>query len=77
MTVADLIHLLKQHDPAATVVLWEHAPADGRVSKLGVGDVQPLQLGAHESNGLFLLETWDDGDEDLQGPYPGVALGSN
>ena len=77
MKVADLIHLLKQHDPAATVVLWDHAPYDGRVAKLGVGEVQPIQLGARESIGLLLLEPWVDGDEGLQGPFPGVVVGSN
>jgi len=77
MTVADLIHLLKQHNPAATVVLWDHAPYQGRVSKLGIGEVQPIQLGARESIGLLLLEPWVDGDGELQGPFPGVVLGSN
>lgn len=77
MTVADLIHLLRQHDPAATVVLWEHAPYEGRVSKLGVGEVQPIQLGTRESIGLLLLGPWVDGSDDLQGPFPGVVLGSN
>ena len=77
MTVSDLIHLLQQHDPAATVVLWDHAPYAGRVSKLGIGEVQPIQLGTRESIGLLLLEPWVDGDEGLQGPFPGVAMGSN
>ena len=77
MTVADLIYYLQQHNPAATVVLWDHAPYQGRVSKLGVGEVQPIQLGARESIGLLLLEPWVDGDEELQGPFPGVVLGSN
>ena len=77
MKVADLIYLLQQHDPAATVVLWDHAPYEGRVSKLGVGEVQPIQLGARESNGLLLLEPWVDGDEGPQGPFAGVVLGSS
>jgi hypothetical protein len=76
MTVADLIHMLKQHDPAATVVLWDHAPYEGRVSKLGVGEVQPNQLGARESVGLLLLEPWVHRGNDLQGLFPGIVLGS-
>lgn len=75
MKVADLIHLLQQHDPAATVVLWDHAPYEGRVMKLGAGEVQPIQLGSRESNGLLLLEPWVIGDDELQGPFPGVVLG--
>lgn len=77
MTVADLINLLQQHDTAATVVLWDHAPYEGRVSKLGVGEVLPIQLGARESNGQLLLEPWVSGGDDLQGPFPGLALGNN
>jgi hypothetical protein len=77
MTVSDLIHLLQKHDPAAPVVLWDHAPYEGRVVMLGVGEVQPIQLGARESIGLLLLEPWVDGDEGLRGPFPGVVLGSN
>ena len=77
MKVADLIYLLQQHDPAATVVLWDHAPYEGRVSKLGVGEVQPILLGARESVGLVLLEPWVTGGDDLQGPFPGVVLGSS
>lgn len=76
MTAVDLIHTLKQHDPAATVVLWDHAPCEGRVAKLGVGEVQPIQLGARESIGLLLLEPWVDGDKALHEPFPGMVLGS-
>lgn len=76
MTVADLIHILKRHDPNATVVLWDHAPYEGGVAKLGVDEVQPIQLGARESNGLLLFEPWVDGDEGPQGPFTGVVLGS-
>ena len=76
MRVADLIHFLQQHDPAATVVLWDHAPYAGRVARLGVGEVQAILLGARESTGLLLLEPWVDGDEGLQGPLPGLVLGS-
>lgn len=76
MTVADLIHLLQQHDPAATVVHWEHAPYEGRVSMLGVGEVQPIELGTRESIGLLQLEPWGSGDDGQQGPFPGVVLES-
>ena len=76
MTVDNLIYFLQQHNPAATVVLWDHAPYQGRVSKLGVGEVQLIQLEARESVGLLLLEPWVDGGNDLQGPFPGIVLGS-
>lgn len=29
-----------------------------------------------ECNGVLVLEPWDDGDEDLQVPFPGLVLGS-
>ena len=75
MTVTDLIYLLQQHDPRATVVLWDHSASGSiGVEKLGRREVQPLELGCHESNGLLLLEPWAAG-EDLQGPFPGVVLG--
>lgn len=77
MKVKDLIHLLQEQDPEATVVQWD---AEGRpqpaIAKLGVGEVQPLQIGAWESNGLILLEPWDPDNKRLSGPYPGVALGT-
>jgi hypothetical protein len=76
MNVADLIHLLQQEDPRATVVLWDHTASGGvGVSKLGRGEVQPLQLGSFESMGLIWLEAWVEGT-DRQAPFPGVVLGS-
>jgi hypothetical protein len=77
MSIAELIDILKQHDARVTVVLWDHTAYGNHVSKLGFGDVQALQLGAHEHNGLFLLEVWAEGDAELQGPFPGVLLGGN
>jgi hypothetical protein len=76
MTVADLITLLQQHDPAATVVLWAHDTHDSPcVSKLGAGEVQPIQLGSWETNGVLVLEIWGNGFVQ-DGPFPGVVLGS-
>ena len=77
MTVADLISLLQKHDPRARVVMWEREPPAGRVASLGVGEVQALQLGAREGNGLLIVEPWGEDDTDLQGPFPGVVLGSS
>lgn len=74
MNVADLIGVLQQHDPRATVVLWDQTTYDAQVLKLGFGNVRPIRLGRREGNGLCLLEPWSAGDEGLQGPFPGVIL---
>jgi hypothetical protein len=77
MIVLDLIRLLEQQDPSATVVLWDPTgrpqPA---IRKLGYGEVQPLQIASMESNGLLILAPWTDGDKRLNGPHLGVLLGS-
>ena len=68
MTVADLIAVLQQHDPHATVVLWDHEERPGPlVSRLKPSGVQPLQLTSWESHGVLVLEVR---------PIPGVVLGS-
>lgn len=69
MTVADRIAICSR-TPHALVVYWDHA-SDALLSKLGFDDVQPIQLGSRESNGVLLLEPWTASDEQLQGPYPG------
>ena len=77
MKVKDLIYMLQEQDPEATVVQWEAGGSpQPAISKLGVGEVQPLPIGARESNGLMLLEPWSADDKRLSGPYPGVALGN-
>lgn len=76
MRVADPMDLVRQHAPAATVVLRDHTNYDSHVSKLRFEEVLPIQPGARECNGVLVLEPWDDGDEDLQGPFPGLILGS-
>ena len=76
MTVAELIHVLQAHDSNATVVVWERdIYGDARIGKLGMGEVRPIQLGTWDSDGMPVLEAWTEHDE-LQGPYPGVVLGS-
>ncbi len=80
VTVADLVYFLQQRNPAATVVLWDHAPNQGRLSKLGIGELRPIQLGARECNGLLPLfesPADEDDDGDLAGTLAGVILGSN
>lgn len=77
MTVADLIDVFKPHVPAAIVVLCNQTPHGGKLSKLGVGEVQTIQLGAGESNALLLIDAWVVGSDELQGPFPEVVLGSN
>lgn len=77
MTVADLISLLQQQDPDAIVVLWDHDIGDSpAVAKLRRDEVQPIDLGAWESNGVLILEVWNT-DFKQDGPYPGVVVGSN
>ncbi len=76
MKVADLIYLLQPPDSAATVLLGAIARYEGRASRLGVGEVQPPQLGERESVGLVLLEPWVNGGDDLHGPFSGVVHGS-
>jgi hypothetical protein len=77
MRVADLIALLQQENPTAMVVLWDRDVCDSlRVAKLGYGEVQPIELGTWESNGLLVLEVWGNGVEQ-DGPFPGVVLGGN
>lgn len=75
MTVADLIDIPKEHNPSATVVLWNPTAYGNHASKLRFDEVQVLQLGARERNSLLLLEIWAEGDADLQEPFPGVVLG--
>jgi hypothetical protein len=77
MTVADLIHLLQQHNLDATVVLWDHTTYGAQVSKVGFGDVQTIQLGARECNGVLVFEHWVDGDDNLDGPFSGIVLGGH
>ena len=53
-----------------------HATNDSPcVAKLGVGEIQPIQLGTWESNGGLVLEVWNHAFEQ-GGPFPGVVLGS-
>lgn len=76
MTVADLISLLQQQDPEAIVVLWDHDTCDSpAVAKLRRDEVQPIKLGTWESNGVLILELWNNGFKQ-DGPYPGVVFGS-
>lgn len=76
MTVADLIHIMQQHDPEARVVCWDrNSYGEPRVSLLGAGEVQPIRLGSWLAQNLVVLEPWDS-RADLAGPFPGVVLGS-
>lgn len=76
MNVTDLMGLLQQHDPNATAVLWDRITNNSPcAAKLGVGEIQSVQLGTRESNRAALLEVWTHGFEQ-DGPFPGVVLGS-
>ena len=70
MTVTDLIELLKEQDPKARVVLYDHtASIQPAVSSLGVGDVQPIALRGEEVPGVVRLNVV------VQGPANAVVLG--
>lgn len=79
MNVSDLIYLLRQMDPSATVVQSDPTSSgEPAVSKLGRGEVQPIELGTFECNGIMVIEPWSAngaGGKKLAGPFPGVVLG--
>lgn len=59
-----------------TSALWDNDTNDAPcVAKLGHGEVQSIELGSWESNGLLIFEEWGNGFEQ-DGPFPGVVLGS-
>lgn len=75
MNVADLIHILSQHNPKAIVVLHDRgAGGDASVAKLGAGEVRAVDLGAVDENGVWVLELWSC-NSGHDGPVPGVLLG--
>ena len=75
MTIAELIAILQQQDPDATVVLWDHDTQPGAgVSRLKPSGIQPLQLTGWESNGVLVLEVFEATHEGR--PMPGIVSGS-
>lgn len=75
MTVAELIAVLQQHDQNAMVVLWDHDAQPGPgISRLKPSSIQPLQLTSWESNGVLVLEAFEDTYEGQ--PISGIVLGS-
>ena len=77
MTVADLISILKTIDQNAQVVLWDRdATGTPAVSKLGMGEVQPVELFCEEEFGSMWLELAADHPESDGVRLPGVVLGS-
>lgn len=76
MNVRDLIALLQQLPQDARVVLPDPTASEaGCVYSVGFGEVQRIELGAWESNGLMLFEQWETG-RGLSGPFDGVLIGS-
>lgn len=77
MTVADLISILKTHDQNAVVALWDRdsneTPA---LSKLGMGEVHPIELFCEEEFGSMWFELATDHPESDGVRLPGVVLGS-
>jgi hypothetical protein len=76
MTVAELIEALRDMPQGAQVVLADSgAESDPGVYRLEQAEVQCVELGWWESNGVALVEPWRN-DGSMSGPYPGVVLGS-
>lgn len=74
MRVKQLIELLQQQDPEAAVVLWDPTASEQpAVARLGIGDVNPIQLRAFESMGLVWYEPAIPAESSE--PVPGVVIG--
>lgn len=77
MTVADLISILNTQDQNAHVVMWDrYATGTPALSKLGRGEVQPVDLSCKEELGLMWLELAADHQESGEVRLPGVVLGA-
>jgi len=83
MTVQDLIDMLKQHDLQVRVMVHDDSGVEPGIAPLACAQVQATQYGTWESNGMLLFELWDSTGENvapngqaLDGPYPGVVLGT-
>ncbi len=76
MTVHELIAALCVMPQGAQVVVEDASAHPGpAVRRLGNGEIQTVELGWWESNGIALVELWRD-DVSMSGPHPGVLLGS-
>ena len=77
MTVADLISVLKTHDQTAHIVIWD-LYANGRpaLSKLGRGEVHPVELFCEDLSGSMWFELAADHHESQGVRLSGVVLGS-
>jgi hypothetical protein len=77
MTVADLISILQTHNQNAHVVLWDRdATGAAALSKLGMGEVQPVELFCQEELGAMWFELATYHQESNGVRVPGVSLGS-
>lgn len=77
MLVRELIELLQRQAPDATVVLWDHSThEDPCVVRLRDKEVQPIDLGMWESNGVRIFELWNP-DLKQDGPLHAVVLGAS
>jgi hypothetical protein len=77
MTVADLISILKTHDQNAQIVLWDRlASGTSALGKLGMGEVQPVELFCEEELGSMWFELATDHQDSDGVRMPGVVLGS-
>lgn len=76
MTVHELIAAHCLMPQGAQVVIEDASAHPGpAVRMLGAGELQSIELGWWESNGLALVEPWRD-DGAMSGPHSGVLLGS-
>ena len=77
MTVADLISFLNTHDQNAQVVMWDrYANGTPALSKLGRGEVQPVELFCEEEFGSMWFEVATDHPDSDGVRLSGVVLGS-
>ena len=76
MTVADLISILKTHDQNALVVLWDrYATGTPALSKLGIREVQPVEMFCEEEFGSMWFELAADHQKSEGVRLPGVVIG--
>ena len=77
MTVTDLISILKTHDQNAHVVIWDrYATETPALSKLGRGEVHPVELFCEDELGSMWFELAADHQKSVGLRLLGVVLGS-
>ena len=77
MTVEDLISILQTQDQNAQVVMWDrYANGAPALSKLGWGEVQPVELFCEEEFGSMWFELATGHPDSVGVRLAGLVLGS-